>query len=525
MQNREQILARLSKPWDVVVIGGGITGAGVLREAAGRGLRCLLLEQRDFAWGTSSRSGKLVHGGLRYLKQGQIKTTWHSVREREKLLRDCAGLVEPLGFFMPTYHNRPLDAFLMRTGLAIYDFIAGRRSRRRYRPGDLSLLTPGLNHQDLAGGLWYLDARTDDARLVLREILEGINLGGTALNYARIVKLLQNAAGNIQGVAVKDLVSGREFEVTGQVVINAAGIWSDEIRSWLGEKPRLRPLRGSHLIFPRWRFPLAQAVSFPHPEDHRPVYILPWEGAILLGTTDIDHEFSLEQEPFISSEEGRYLLAAIQKMFPSLNLTAKDVISTFSGVRPVVRTGPKDPSRESRDYVVWTEKGLVTVTGGKLTTFRLLARDALAQASRWIKSTSSNKPANAAGRWAISDLSLLSEQLGKQRALRLAGRYGPGALQLVQNAAAGELDPVPGTKATWAELGWAARHEGVVHLEDLLLRRVRLGNVAVEGGLQLLGRLRQVVQPALGWDDAKWTLEVQQYLNLWNQSYSPGLLS
>ncbi|SFH04654.1 glycerol-3-phosphate dehydrogenase [Desulfotomaculum arcticum] len=525
MLEREQIIARLGQPWDVIVIGGGITGAGVLREAAGRGLRCLLLEQRDFAWGTSSRSGKLVHGGLRYLKQGQVKTTWHSVRERDKLLRDRAGLVEPVGFLVPTYRDRPLDPFLIGAGLTIYDLMAGRRSRRRYKPGEIALITPGLNNQGLTGGLWYLDARTDDARLVLRVILEGVELGGTALNYARVVKLLQNAAGYVRGAAVKDMVSGREIEVAGQVVVNAAGIWSGEIGARVCKTPVLRPLRGSHLVFPRWRFPLAQAVSFPHPEDSRPVYLLPWEGATLLGTTDIDHQLALEREPFISCAEGRYLLAGVRKMFPSLNLTASDVLSTFSGVRPVVGTGQKDPSKESRDHVVRAEKGLVTVTGGKLTTFRLLARDALAQAGKWLKSAPGIPPAQGPGKSLNQDLALLAEQLGGKRALRLAGRYGRAALPLARDAAAGELDPVPGTETMWAELGWAARHEGVVHLEDLLLRRVRLGNVTVEGGSPLLGQLRRVAQLALGWDDAKWQAEVRQYLKLWDQAYSPRLIS
>ncbi len=377
MLARGQVINRLEEQWDVIVVGGGITGAGVLREASRRGMRCLLLEQRDFAWGTSSRSGKMVHGGLRYLRQGQAKTTWHSVRERERLLREYAGLVEPLGFLVPLYAGKRWEPLLLKVGLSLYDLMALRRSHRRYNALDLSLLVPSLRRDGLLGGFWYRDARTDDARLVLWAIKEGVALGGAALNYARVEALLRDRRGRVCGVAVRDVVTGRTMEVEAQVVINAAGAWTDRVRSWTGAPPRLRRLRGSHLVFPRWRFPLFQAVGFSHPRDGRLVYAFPWEQVTLVGTTDVDHDQPLDREPRMSQSEGEYLLEGIGKAFPSLELTAEDVMSTFSGVRPVVGTGRRDPSREPRDHVVWAEDGMVTVAGGKLTTFSLLARDAL----------------------------------------------------------------------------------------------------------------------------------------------------
>lgn len=367
--NREEILAELKKPWDIIVVGGGITGAGVFREGARAGFRCLLLEQRDFAWGTSSRSGKMVHGGLRYLAQGQIKTTWHSVREREKLLREYAGMVESMGFLVPYYEFDRLTPYLLGAGLTVYDLMAFRYDHSQLDAVNFVMQIPAIDSHGLTGGVRFRDARTDDARLVLRVIQEGESLGGVALNYVKVEEVCKDKTGRVQGVALRDEVSKENVEVRGQLVINATGVWADELRSQMGRSPRMRRLRGSHLIFPSWRFPLAQALSFFHPADNRSVYVLPWEGITLVGTTDVDHEHSLAEEPHISYSEGEYLLEGVRTNFPSLNLTAKDILSTFSGVRPVINTGKANPSKESRDHVIWNDNGLVTVTGGKMTTF------------------------------------------------------------------------------------------------------------------------------------------------------------
>ncbi|KKM09985.1 FAD-dependent oxidoreductase [Clostridiales bacterium PH28_bin88] len=525
MESRDALFEKLKKPWDVIVIGGGITGAGLLREAGRAGLRCLLLEQRDFGWGTSSRSGKLVHGGLRYLKQGQLKTTWHSVREREKLLREYDGLVEPVGFLIPTYGENRLAPLLLRAGLLTYDLIAMKRSRRCYRPMDAVRLAPALKTEGLKSGFWYRDARTDDARLVLRVIREGVRLGGTALNYARVEGLCRDRAGRVRGVAVRDVETGHTLEVMGQVVINATGVWADKVRAHVGKPERLRPLRGSHLAFPRWRFPLPLAVSCTHPEDGRAVYVFSWEDITLVGTTDLDHEYPLDDEPRITPREGSYLLEVVQRYFPSLNLSGNDVISTFSGVRPVVNTGRKDPSKESRDHVIWVDIGLVTVTGGKLTTFGLLARETLASARGWLPAAAGT-PCSGRETAAGKDVPTLPGELGRPRRRRLMGRFSPDdAAALVREAGTGELEAVPGTGTLWAEMRWAARHEGVVHLDDLLMRRVRLGILAAGGGMQHLARLRNLVQPALGWDDSRWEDEAARYLNLWQEAYSPTLIN
>jgi glycerol-3-phosphate dehydrogenase len=518
---RDRVWSQLGQPWDVIVIGGGITGAGILREATRLGLAALLVERRDFGWGTSSRSSKLVHGGLRYLKERKIRLTRSSVHERERLLQDGPGLIDPLGFLLATYEGDHPGRWTYSAGLSVYDLLALQWSHRRYRPEDFEMLAPHIARDRLTGGFRYGDAQTDDARLVLRVISEAMADGATALNYVTAEELLRSGAEHgapVNGVRLCDEVVDRTFDVRAKVVINATGAWADALRVQAGAPKRIRPLRGSHLIFPAWRFPVAQAVSFLHPVDRRPVFIFPWEGITLVGTTDVDHDQPLDSEPRIDPEEVAYLMAAVEAQFPSLRLTLDDVISTFAGVRPVIGTGKDDPSKESRDHVVWEESGLLTVTGGKLTTFRLIALDAL-----------------KAVRYRLSELPPVDDQvpvlnpvdvdlpdsqcLGETMRRRLLGRYAADAPALVRAAQLGELEPIPGTQTLWAELRWAARAEGVVHLDDLLLRRVRLGHLLPRGGESLLPQVRTICQPELGWDDERWETEEQAYLDLWRACY------
>ncbi len=520
---RETIWSSLSNPWDILVIGGGITGAGIFREAVRLGLRALLVEQRDFAWGTSSRSSKMVHGGLRYLKDGHVRLTWASVRERQRLLAEGAGLIEPMGFLIATYQGDRPGRWAYRAGLSIYDLLALQWSHRYYSAEDFRLLSPHLSAEGLQGGYRYGDAQTDDARLVLRVLHEAVAAGGVALNYARAESLLwgeegTSSAGQVVGVRLRDTLSGRVSEVRARVVVNATGAWADRLRGELGRPARIRPLRGSHLIFPGWRLPAAQAITFLHPLDHRPVFIFPWEGIALVGTTDLDHDRPLDEEPAISPEEAAYLMAGLEAQCPRLNLSLEDVLSTFSGVRPVIGTWRSEPSRESRDHVVWEEDGLLTVTGGKLTTFRLIARDAL----RAIRSRFPTLPPFDEQAPVLNPVGEILEApgLGVQACRRLLGRYGAEAPALLEAAGEGELEPIPGTSFLWAEVRWAAQAEGVVHLDDLLLRRVRVGLLLPQGGAAIFPRIRAICQEELGWSDARWEEEEAAYRALWQTCYS-----
>lgn len=514
---RNEIWAALpATDWDIIVVGGGITGAGVLREATRCGLKALLVEARDFAWGTSSRSSKLVHGGLRYLATGQIGLTLESVREREQLLEDGPGLIDPLGFLIATHKGDKPGRFAYGAGLALYDLMALQWSHRYYTPEDFRMMAPHINTVDLRGGFRYGDAQTDDARLTLRVIQEAQADGATALNYARGVGLLRDEEGRVVGLIVEDGVTAQRVELRALAVVNATGAWADRLRGEVGGEAKMRPLRGSHLVFAAWRVPVAQAVTFLHPLDRRPVFVFPWEGVTLIGTTDIDHDADLDAEPRISPDETAYLMAAAVHQFPALDLALDDVLATWAGVRPVVGSGQVDPSKESRDYVIWQEDGLLTVTGGKLTTFRSVALAALQTLQADLPQVGELTRDNPV----LDSVAVhLPADLPDDMRRRLIGRYGVRAPELVAAAQAGELARIPGTLTLWAELRWAARSESVVHLEDLLLRRTRLGLLLRRGGLDHAERIQAICQAELGWDDAVWQAEAAAYDELWHESY------
>jgi glycerol-3-phosphate dehydrogenase len=502
---REKTWARVEGPWDVVVVGGGITGAGLLREAVRAGLKTLLLERRDFAWGTSSRSSKLVHGGLRYLAQGRLGLVRDSVRERDRLLAEAPGLVTPLGFLLPTYRGGRPSRVELGIGLALYDVLGGAWRHGRFDAAETSRRAPHLSTRGLTGAFRYEDASTDDARLVLRILREAKAAGGTALNYAAVTGLLRDGRGRVAGVAVSD--GARTKEVRARAVVNATGAWGDALRAELGARPRIRRLRGSHLVFPGWRFPAPEAITVAHPEDRRPLFVVPWHGVTLFGTTDLDDAGS-DAEPSISPAEVAYLEAALAARFPDLGLAAKDAIASTCGIRSVIGSGKKNPSAESREHAILEEAGLVTVMGGKLTTFRLVAGEALARLSSLFPSLAA--PTSGRVLDAVPEPPALSS-LDRRRALRLLGRYGADAETLVTSAAESELTEVPGTDVLWAELRFAARSEAVVHLDDLLLRRVRLGLLVGDGAARHLPRIRAICQGELAWDDARWDEEETAY--------------
>jgi glycerol-3-phosphate dehydrogenase len=512
---RDYVWFQLNQPWDIIIIGGGITGAGILHEATRLGLRSLLVEQRDFAWGASGRSSKLIHGGLRYMKEGNLRLTLESVRERERLLQERRGLIDPLGFLLPVYKERRSNRWLHGAGLLLYELFALHWPHQYLGPKDFSRLVPYLAHSGLDGGFQLCEGQTDDARLVMRIIRESLARGGMALNYVSAELALCND-GRVKGVRLRDMERSRSCEAVARIVVNATGAWADQLRSQVGASARIRPLRGSHLILPAARLPLTHAIGFMHPIDRRPVFALPWEGVSLVGTTDIDHQQPLDDEPIMQPEEAAYLMTALEAQFPSLNLTLADVISVYAGVRPVIDTGKADSSKESRDYAIWEERGLLTVAGGKLTTFRLSALETLRKVRRHfpeIRSSNYNVSTRQAGPARLPEVERF--EVG-----RFLGRYGEDTQALFTAALPGELQRIPGTQILWGELRWAVRSEGVVHLDDLLLRRVRLGLLLPQGGEALLPAIRAICQSELNWSDARWESEQARYQALWHRYYS-----
>jgi len=504
--------------WDVVVVGGGITGAGVFREAVRMGLSALLCEASDFAWGTSSRSSKLIHGGLRYLKEGKLFLTYDSVKQRERMLREAPGMVEPISFLMPVYKNRGPGKLSIQAGLTLYDGMAGEKNRRRYDKKAFAGLVPGISEEGLTGGFRFVDAQVDDARLVLRLINEGIAAGGAALNYTRVVRVNRDRKGKVAGVGLEDTETGVVREVSAKTVVNATGAWAEKLHPSPKPHLHLRPLRGSHLVFPRWMLPINQAVTLIHPADDRPLFIIPWEGALMLGTTDLDHGMELFKEPVMDQPEAEYMMAALNVHFPSLNIRLSDAVSSWAGIRPVLSKGDKPPSKESREYIVWVKDGLVTITGGKLTTFRSLARDALNAAMPYLPGgprLRMNEPAFTPA----FPKPEFEKRLPPYQLRRLYGRYGRDAEAMLETASTDDLKPMPGTDTLWAELPMLAKKERIRHLSDLLLRRVRIGLLMEGGGRNHLDRIQRLCAPMLPWDATRWEKERQCYIRHWDYAH------
>lgn len=494
---------------DLLIIGGGVTGAGIAREAARLPISTLLVDGGDFAGGTSSMSSKLVHGGLRYLKTGEWRLTLESVRERQRLLVEAPGLVERLGFVMPLYEGSKPSRATMRVGLGLYDLMAGQRNARSVSAQQALQFAPDLEHRGLIGAMCYDDARTDDARLVLRLLAEAQAEGLQLRNYTRVERLLREG-NRVCGAQLVDARSGASSELRAQMVINATGAWADRLG---GNAPRLRPLRGSHFLFPHWRFPLAQAVSWLHPDDQRPIFAYPWEGATLYGTTDLDQMPDANFHQLrMSEQEAVYLMRGLQVRFPRLNLEAGDALSQITGVRPIVAEGDGAPSSVSRESAIWSEPGLVGITGGKLTTFRVAAREVLSRAAEQCPALN---PAPDQAVFAGPDSAV------SPRESRLAGRLGPELGKYRDQMPADEQCTVPGQAYQWAELRWALRHEAVVTLADLLLRRTRLGLVCANGAARHQERIQALCAEELGWDEARWQAEWASYEQHWLAHHSP----
>lgn len=517
---REDTLAAIAacSEWDMLVIGGGITGAGVAREAARQGMKVLLVEQRDYAWGTSSRSSKMVHGGLRYLAAGNFRLTSHSVKERERLMNEAPGLVDLMPYVWPHYKGAFPPPFIFNTLLGIYDFFAGRRYRQYFKKDQAQYLLPHIRAENLIGATRFADAITDDSRLVMRVLYEANQDGAQIINYMQAENLLQDAQ-RVDGCQLRDVLTDKTYTVRAKVVVSATGAWADKFRKNLGAEGKIRPLRGSHIVVPSWRLPVSMSITMHHPDDKRALFIFPWEGMTVIGTTDLDNPELGTTEPHITQKEVDYLLRAAGSMFPSVKLSEADVISTFAGVRPIVSSGALNPSAEKRDHSIWDDKGLITVSGGKLTTFRLIALDVLRAAQKYLPGLS----AKNYGQNIFTPVSVLPAgmfNLSKQLQRRLCGFYGQQIDTLAQCAKTDGWDVVPGTLTLWAQVRHALRHEHVQHLDDLMLRRTRLGLYLPQGGAAIADKIIQMCVQELAWSEQKCQQEWLRYTQVWQQYYA-----
>jgi len=496
--SRDAALSQLTdEHFDVLVVGGGITGAGVALDAASRGLHTGLVERRDFASGTSSKSSKMVHGGLRYLNQRDYRLVYEALHERQRLLRNAPHLVKPLPFLIPLYGGKTI-AKALNSALWMYDLTGGIRIGKRHHrlsPDDTIDHMPTLRREGLAAGFEYYDAQADDARLTLSIVRTAVlDHGAVAANYAGVTDLLKDGSGQVVGALVGDI------DVRARVVVNATGVWSDQVRVMDegAESASLRPAKGIHVSVPWEKVRCDIAVVIPVLKDKRSIFVVPWGDRVYVGTTDTDYEGSLD-EPVCTADDVRYLLDAVNR-FLTHPLSTDDVLGTWAGLRPLVRDAGSERTADlsRRHSVQRSPGGLITVTGGKLTTYRRMAADTVDEVVEAL---------GRGGRCRTRRLPLRgAEGFEGVTDEHLASRYGSEARTVQAMIAADPSlgDPlVPSLPYLRAEALYAARYEMAHTLDDVLARRTRALLLARDETAAVADDVAGLVAGELGWDDAE----------------------
>lgn len=511
--------------YDVLVIGGGVTGAGTALDAATRGLRVALVEARDFAAGTSSRSSKLIHGGLRYLEQFNVGLVREALRERELMLTRLAPhLVKPVPLLYPLTRGR-WERPYVAAGLTLYDTLGGGRSMPRHRHHSRSGargLCPALRPDALAGAIRYYDASTDDARHTLTVARTAAAYGATVINSAEVVRF-RRAGDRVAGAAVRDVETGAEVDVSARVVVNCTGVWTDEIQDLAGGRGRVhvRASKGVHMVVDRDR--IDSEVGLILRTERSVLFVIPWGSHWIIGTTDTDWNLDLAH-PAASESDIDYLLDRVNRVLTE-PLSHRDIQGVFAGLRPLLAGESDDTSRLSREHAVSRpQPGLVTIAGGKYTTYRVMAADAVdataADLGRPLpRSVTASIPLlGAEGYEALNNqVPLLAGQHGVPAGTigHLLGRYGSRIHEVLAPAAAepGLLEPVPGAPAyLLAELRYAVTHEAALHLDDLLTRRTRISIETPHRGTESAAAAADVAAPVLGWSPDRVRSEVAAYL-------------
>ena len=528
--------------FDLVVIGGGITGVGIARDAAMRGLRTILLEKSDIASGTSSASSKLVHGGLRYLEQGAVALVHESVSERHRLRQLAPHLVRPLPFVFPVYERSPRPLWQIRLGLWIYDAMALFRSfklHKAFSSRGTEEIEPALLKEGLDGSVLYYDCMTDDARLTL-ETARGAHLAGAwILTYAQVNSFVLERR-RICGVEIEDLMSGQRHTIAARAVVNATGPWTDRTLGLRGNRPRLlRPTKGVHLVFHRDRLPVRHTVCLVNKPDHRVIFAIPWGNRVVLGTTDTDFNGDFD-DVYCSAADVVYLLEVANHYFPESSLKPDDVLGTWAGLRPLVCPEEEGlgASQVSREHTVEVaEDGLITVAGGKLTTYRLMADEVVRKVAHQLKQEgvqvggcptgSVLLPGGEGVRWEGNELVTvgrdgreaeleLEQRLGKDVAEHLQESYGGCWLDVIARVAE---EPELGQRIVedlpylWAEVDYAVDGELVMTLRDFMRRRTQLEIRDAEASWKVAPAIAARLGALLGWSAAEIDAQLSSYLH------------
>jgi glycerol-3-phosphate dehydrogenase len=476
--NRRENLERLRRDrFEVLVVGGGITGCGIALDAASRGLKTALIDKGDFAGGTSGKSSKLIHGGLRYLRQLQFKVTIEASREKARLKRLAPHLIEDLPFLLP--HWTRATRALISPGLWIYDAAAGFPRgliHRHVKTPEALAMLPTLRKEGLKGAFVYYDARTDDCRLVLHVAKKASELGAVLVNHLPATGFLRSG-GRISGVRTPD------FEIAADRVVNATGVWCDDLRlaDDASAGRTVRPSKGVHLIVSARRLGLTTAAMLPSPADGRIIFLIPTGELAIVGTTDTDYTGPLDR-PAAAPGDVEYLLARVNACLPEVRLTRADVRSTYAGLRPLLLDGAHAPSQASREHHLFeSPSGLLTLTGGKLTTYRLMAKELVDRLTRV--------------RCRTQKISLFGAPPSSDPLVRL---YGSDAALIHDRTPLVEDLP-----HVWGEVDFAVTREMACSVTDVLARRMRLVLYGSDRGRGVAQAVARRMAPLLGWDAAE----------------------
>jgi glycerol-3-phosphate dehydrogenase len=521
---RDAALAELAdERWDVLIIGGGIVGSGALLDATSRGLKAALIEQDDLAVGTSSRSSRLIHGGLRYLEDFRLQLVREALAERSRLLSLAPHLVRLERFLFPVYGWPFVHRAFMGAGLTLYDLLGAARDggRAHHLGADaVAELIPPIKRDGLRGGVTYSDGVEDDARYSIAVARTALEAGATIATRARVTGLLTDDAGAVSGVKVRDLLGDVELEAQATKVIDATGVWLGDPEARLGGSTmKLVPSRGTHLVFDRDRLPLKTGMTLRVPG--RVVFVIPHPGVWLVGTTDVADD-GTPGRPAATLDEVDEILDNVNHVLDS-DLTRGDAVGAFAGLRPLVGAPGGDTARVSREHTIHREdSGLVRVSGGKYTTYRLMARDAVdyvldGEEPMSVSRTGDLPLVGAAPRAELDRLvtELVRDSgLDKDRVTALVDRHGTQARDVIALGREQDLlRPLADDRTELeAEVAWAVERELALGLDDVLSRRMRLSMSRRDRGASLAPRVAQIMGPKLDWDAPRQAAEVESYL-------------
>jgi glycerol-3-phosphate dehydrogenase len=508
--HRTEMLRRLAAhqgPWDLIVIGGGATGAGVAIDASTRGYDVLLLEQSDFGKGTSSRSTKLVHGGVRYLEQGNLSLVMEALKERGLLLQNAPHLVRNLAFVVPSYDW--WESPFYGLGLKLYNLLAGKygfgESRILSKEETLERL-PTIKTEGLRGGVIYFDGQFDDARLLINLIATAAEQSATLLNYAPVTAITRDGDGIVDGVHFRDLETGQEYRASGNAVVNATGPFSDTVRRMAdpAAEPIIAPSQGIHLVFDASFLSGESAIMVPHTSDGRVMFAIPWHGHTVVGTTDTPIAHA-PIEPVAMEEEIEFILQTAS-LYLAKAPTRADVLSVFAGVRPLVRGDAGSTAALSRDHTIRIEdSGLVTVCGGKWTTYRRMAEDCVNQAA-----TLARLPERPCVTQHLN-IHGFHTSAGKLGPLRVYGSDAAGIQGLMKSDASLAEPLHSALPYTAAEVVWAVRQEMARTVEDVLARRTRALFLNARAAFEMAPRVAELMAHELRQSGAWESAQLQEF--------------